>query len=266
MIDYFGTKFQKAKHQINSILPKPEITKNSIYVILIAALSLVCIRYLKTFADFLAFLEFLQLTTWKESLIQFRSEIHDYQLFDLCYWALCRFFFYLVIPILFIKLLLKKKLSDFGWRRSGDFNKTIKIFFLFFAFMLPLVYMVSTQSSFLNKYPFYHPISQEYLWPNLVLWEILYFIQFVALEFFFRGFIVHGFKKEIGDYSVLIMVIPYCMIHFQKPFLETIGAIFAGFILGYLSLRKNSIGTGIALHFSIAISIDIFALYHQGMI
>jgi membrane protease YdiL (CAAX protease family) len=77
---------------------------------------------------------------------------------------------------------------------------------------------------------------------------------------------VHGFKKEIGDYSVLIMVIPYCMIHFQKPFLETIGAIFAGFILGYLSLRKNSIGTGIALHFAVAVSMDIFALYHQGFI
>jgi len=266
MIDYSILKLQKAKNQFNSILPKPEITKNSISVILIAALSLVCIRYLKTFADLLAFLEYLHLTAWRDSLIQFRSEIQDYQLFDLCYWALCRFFFYLVIPMLIIKLVLKKKLSNFGWRRSGEFKKSLKIFFLFFAFMFPLVYMVSLQDSFLHKYPFYHPVSQSDLWPNLVIWELLYFIQFVALEFFFRGFIVHGFKKEIGDYSVLIMVIPYCMIHFQKPFLETIGAIFAGFILGYLSLRKNSIGTGIALHFAVAVSMDIFALYHQGLI
>ena len=266
MTDYSIKTFQKAKNQINSILQKPEITRNSVSVILIAALSLVCIRYLKTTTDLLAFLEYLQLTTWRDSLIQFRSEVQDYQLFDLCYWALCRFFFYLVIPILIIKLVLKKNLSEFGWRRSGEFKKTIKIFILFFAFMLPLVYMVSLQDSFIHKYPFYHPESQNDLWPNLIIWELLYFVQFVALEFFFRGFIVHGFKKEIGDYSVLIMVIPYCMIHFQKPFLETIGAIFAGFILGYLSLRKNSIGTGIALHFAVAVSMDIFALYHQGFI
>ena len=99
-----------------------------------------------------------------------------------------------------------------------------------------------------------------------IVWEIFYFLQFISLEFFFRGFLVHGLKKEIGDYSVLVMVIPYCMIHFQKPFLETIGAIFAGLILGYLSLRKNSIATGIALHFSVAITMDVFALYHLGYI
>ena len=46
----------------------------------------------------------------------------------------------------------------------------------------------------------------------------------------------------------------------------TIGAILAGVILGYLSLRKNSILTGVALHFSVAITMDIFALYHLGLL
>ena len=87
-----------------------------------------------------------------------------------------------------------------------------------------------------------------------------------SAQFFFRGFMVHGTKHELGDYSVLFMVIPYCMIHFQKPFLETIGAIFAGIILGYISLRKGSIYTGIALHFSVAIIMDAFALYHLGFL
>ena len=132
--------------------------------------------------------------------------------------------------------------------------------------MLPLVYLVSTQDSFLIKYPFYRPATANDIYPNLIIWELFYFIQFVSLEFFFRGFIVHGLKDEIGDYSVLFMVIPYCMIHFQKPFLETIGAIFAGLILGYLSLRKKSIFTGVALHFSVAIAMDVFALYHLGFL
>ena len=49
-------------------------------------------------------------------------------------------------------------------------------------------------------------------------------------------------------------------------FLETIGAVFAGLILGYLSLRKGSIFTGIALHFSVAITMDVLALYHLGFL
>ena len=88
-------------------------------------------------------------------------------------------------------------------------------------FRAPLVFWVSTQESFLIKYPFYRPSSEDHIYPNLFIWEIFYFLQFISLEFFFRGFLVHGLKKEIGDYSVLVMVIPYCMIHFQKPFLET---------------------------------------------
>ena len=168
--------------------------------------------------------------------------------------------------MLAIKYFLKKKISNFGWKMSNSLSTDVKIFIGFFCFMLPLVYFVSTQDSFLIKYPFYRPATANDIYPNLIIWELFYFIQFVSLEFFFRGFIVHGLKDEIGDYSVLLMVIPYCMIHFQKPFLETIGAIFAGLILGYLSLRKKSIFTGVALHFSVAIAMDVFALYHLGFL
>ncbi|MDG1841439.1 MAG: CPBP family intramembrane metalloprotease [Crocinitomicaceae bacterium] len=149
---------------------------------------------------------------------------------------------------------------------SKNFYKDLQIFFVFFLFMIPFVFLVSTQDSFLVKYPFYRLSSVNQIHSNFLIWEFFYFLQFVSLEFFFRGFMVHGLKKQIGDYSVLVMIIPYCMIHFQKPFLETIGAIFAGLILGYLSLRKESIFTGIALHFSVAVSMDIFALYHLELI
>ena len=74
---------------------------------------------------------------------------------------------------------------------------------------------------------------------------------------------VHSLKKQFGFYSVFIMMIPYCMIHFVKPFPETVGAIFAGIILGALSLKSNSIWLGVLLHFSVALSMDITSLMHQ---
>jgi membrane protease YdiL (CAAX protease family) len=53
------------------------------------------------------------------------------------------------------------------------------------------------------------------------------------------------------------------MIHFGKPMPETLGAIFAGIILGVLSLKSNSIWLGVLLHFSVAIAMDCFALLHR---
>lgn len=249
-----------------SLAPKPNVSKKALVVIVLAALCLVFIRYLTGFEQFVSFLEIIHLESLGNYFTELRNNTSDKQLFDLIYWTTCRVFFYLIVPVLAIKIFMKKRISDFGWNLSDNLNRDLKIFTVFFFFMFPLVFWVSTQDSFLLKYPFYRPLTTEQIYPNLLIWELFYFLQFVSLEFFFRGFVVHGLKEEIGDYSVLVMIIPYCMIHFQKPFLETIGAIFAGVILGYLSLRKNSILTGVALHFSVAITMDVFALYHLGLI
>ena len=266
MINLIRKKLKVFQQILAELTKEVKVSKKALFVIALSALCLVFIRYLTSFNELILFLELVHLSSIGEYLTELRNDVQDKQLFDLIYWTICRVFFYLIIPILSIKLILNQKISDFGWRLSANFKKDLKIFFVFFGFMFPLVFWVSTQESFLVKYPFYRPSSEDHMYPNLFIWEIFYFLQFISLEFFFRGFLVHGLKKEIGDYSVLVMVIPYCMIHFQKPFLETIGAIFAGLILGYLSLRKNSIVTGIALHFSVAITMDVFALYHLGYI
>ena len=73
-----------------------------------------------------------------------------------------------------------------------------------------------------------------------------------------------GLKNRFGFYSIFIMTIPYCMIHFGKPMPETIGAIIAGLILGTLSMKSRSILLGVLIHYSIAISMDMCALWRKG--
>ncbi len=94
-----------------------------------------------------------------------------------------------------------------------------------------------------------------------MLYEAAYGAQFVALEFFFRGFLVHIPKRRFGALAVLVMVVPYCMIHFRKPLPETIGAILGGTVLGFASLRTGSIAGGILLHLGVAWGMDSLALW-----
>jgi uncharacterized protein len=129
--------------------------------------------------------------------------------------------------------------------------------------MVPIVFFVSGTSSFQQRYPIFQP-EKGHLLPVFIFWQLAYFTQFVAVEFFFRGFMLHGLKKRFGYFSIFIMTIPYCMVHFGKPFGETIAAIIAGIVLGTLSLKSRSIAMGVFIHYSVAITMDLMALWREG--
>lgn len=70
----------------------------------------------------------------------------------------------------------------------------------------------------------------------------------------------------MGSTAIFVMVVPYTMIHFTKPFPETLGAIVAGIVLGTLALRTRSIFGGVAIHTAAGWSMDFFALHQKNEI
>ena len=181
----------------------------------------------------------------------------------LLFWCLACILTYFIIPSLVIRGLLRERLSDYGLKLRGAFAG-FWIYGFLLAVMLPLVFLASADQHFQLMYPFYPVPSGEALWPNFWCWEIMYAFQFFALEFFFRGFIVHGTKHRFGVYAVFVMIVPYCMIHFQKPVQEAFASILAGVILGLMSLKTRSIWMGAVLHVSVALSMDFSALLRKG--
>ncbi|MER3631816.1 MAG: CPBP family intramembrane metalloprotease [Blastocatellia bacterium] len=184
----------------------------------------------------------------------------------LAWWVSVAMVFYFLIPALIIRFVWKRKLADFGLRMRAE-RDALPILSTCFAIMAPLVFLFSGTQSFAAKYPFVQISSGEpYFGPLLLYWELLYFLQFFGLEFFFRGFLVHSLKNTLGFYSVFVMTVPYCMIHFGKPAAETISAVIAGIFLGWLSLRNGGIWIGLALHCGVAFLMDLLALYNKGLL
>ncbi len=183
----------------------------------------------------------------------------------LTYWALSCFTVYFILPSLVIKLVFRERIRDYGVQLKGAF----KDWWLYVVLFLPVgvaVLIVSKDPHFQQTYPFYDLSPGESLWPYFWMWEALYFSQFFALEFFFRGFMVVGTRHRFGFYSVLVMMVPYCMIHFGKPMPETIGAIIAGTVLGSLALKSRSIWMGVAIHASVALAMDFAAMWREGQL
>ena len=183
------------------------------------------------------------------------------RLWQLHYWAGAHTILYLVIPALVVKFGFRERLSGYGLKFAGWY-KRMWVYIGAFGVVLPFVILLRGVPSFQRTYPFYKKAGES--WGDFFGWECAYILQFFALEFFFRGFMVHGLKHRFGYYSVFIMSVSYCMIHFGKPLPETLGAIIAGIFLGTLSLWTRSIWLGVLIHVSVAVSMDLAAMHYRG--
>lgn len=187
------------------------------------------------------------------------------QLGQLTWWACSAYTTYVLIPLLVIVFVLREKPTDYGLKLRGWYHGW-KLYLVFVAVMVPIVWVFSAEPRFQQSYPFYKVGAAADVGEAFVRWEILYALQFVALEFFFRGFLVHGTKHRFGAYSAFVMTVPYCMIHFGKPMPECVASIIAGVALGLVSLATRSVWLGAALHVSVAWGMDICALSRRGLI
>jgi membrane protease YdiL (CAAX protease family) len=233
---FYDTEKNALQHNSNELNKKFDF--KALYIIVIACLSLIFIEYIGIYPGYENLIKFFNFTGLKSLGLKLEyliTKSQDQRIYSLEYWVLIIFIFYFVLPALAIKFLLKDKLSNYGIT-GGKFYKDYKIYIVMLLVMVPLVWLFSKTEGFQARYPFYKLVAGESLWPKFWTWELLYLLQFFCVEFFFRGFLVHGLKKRFGFYSVLIMTIPYCMIHFGKPMPETIAAIIAGIVLGTLSL------------------------------
>lgn len=177
------------------------------------------------------------------------------------YWSLACSTAYFVFPLATILFTKNLRLRDYGLRTQGLLSHAW-IYIVLYLMVLPAVIAVSYAPSFQHTYPFYHLAHRSFV--DLGLWWIFYGLQFFFLEFFFRGYLLHGTKQALGVYSIFVSSIPYCMIHYGKPMPETLGAIIAGVVLGTLSLRTMSIWSGFLIHISVAYSMDILSLWQKG--
>jgi membrane protease YdiL (CAAX protease family) len=175
------------------------------------------------------------------------------------WWSSWRFLGYVVLPVLVIFLMPGERVRDYFISFRGFFQK-LGIYLVLFLLVLPAVLMVAHTPSFLRTYPFYKLANRSAF--DLWMWECFYALQFLSLEFFFRGFMLRALAPRFGSSAILVMVVPYCMIHFGKPMPETFGAIVAGLVLGTLALRTRSIWGGVIIHVAVALTMDFTALGH----
>jgi hypothetical protein len=157
-----------------------------------------------------------------------------------------------LLPLLWWLCFDRKKEPLYGFSRRGF---ELRAYVLLLLLMVPLVAIASTQKDFLAYYPKFAGLLKEAdpaFLEKTLLFELFYGLDFIYIEFFFRGFMILALARFIGRDAILATAVFYCTIHFGKPAGETISSFFGGIILGVLALETRSILGGIMVHMGIA--------------
>jgi hypothetical protein len=164
-------------------------------------------------------------------------------------------FFIVFLPLIIFHFLREKQEKSIYGLQPKQFDA--KPYFLMLAIMLPMIIGASFHQSFLRQYPMYRDGgAHHYLgsgeWLTIGGYEIAYGLDFITVEYLFRGFFVIAMARFLDRGAVLLMAVLYCTLHFGKPMGEAISSVFGGYILGSIAFETRSIWGGVIVHMGIA--------------
>lgn len=177
-------------------------------------------------------------------------------------WQFFIFFFLMFcLPVIFVKLILKKNLRELGLS-GGDWKFGLKLILITIPLIIvPLIFFASSMGDLQQEYPLSKAIIHRH--KLILIYEVAYvLLYYLAWEFYFRGFLLFGLKDKFGETpAVLIQTISSCLIHIGKPEGEIIGSIIVGILFGYIALRTKSIWYVFFMHASIGVLTDLFIIF-----
>lgn len=165
-----------------------------------------------------------------------------------------------IIPLLYIKLVMKKDLNEFGLG-VGDIKLGSKLLLLIPLVIMPAIYFTAKMPDVRSEYPLAKSLLENQT--HLLIYEIAYIVlYYIAWEFYFRGFVLFGLKDKFGAINaILIQTISSCLVHIDKPEGEIIGSILVGILFGIIALKTRSVWYVIMLHVAIGLLTDLFIIY-----
>lgn len=160
-----------------------------------------------------------------------------------------------VIPVLVLVVGFRNRPSEAGlglgdWRFSG----------LLALLYLPLVvvgtWVLSSRPDFQGVYPHYGAAASD--WRLFWAFEGLFLFYWFGWEYLWRGFVLFGTQRALGLWAVLVQMLPFAVMHAEKPWPEALLSIAGGIALGALCLRARSFWIAVPIHWAQMFFLDLF--------
>ncbi len=157
-------------------------------------------------------------------------------------------FYYMVLPVLVILFLLKDNPLHYGFG-LGDYMVWLKYVVVTIIVSVPLLLVASR---FSQVYKYYGKGLDYYEFITLTVPTLL------AWEYLLRGFLLFGLKERFDKASIIIQMVPFVLLHFGKPEIETLSCIITGLWFGWIAYRGKSFWPAFIIHTFINFIISVF--------
>ncbi|MEE8044198.1 MAG: CPBP family intramembrane glutamic endopeptidase [Thermodesulfobacteriota bacterium] len=176
--------------------------------------------------------------------------LHSYREIE-NFW-ISSFIYFGIFPVLTILIFLRKNPLDFGLR-LGNYRLWLPYVLIFLAIAIPILYFTSDMSSVQG----YYRSGRNF---DLLKYALQMGVYMLGWEFLFRGFMLFGLKEKFKEGSIIIQMIPFVLLHFGKPEIETISTIFTGLLWGYICYRGKSFWPAYIMHIVVNVANKVFVV------
>ena len=179
---------------------------------------------------------------------------------SISYMFITAFFLMGILPLAVIRCMFHESPKNFGLA-VGDWRLGLPAVALLIMLISALLLFPASQTAEMRSfYPFDKDAADSIVsFLRLEFFRAAFF--YTAWEFFFRGFLLFGLRKALGDWeAILIQTISSSLWHIGMPTGEILGSIAGGIMFGVLALRTRSILWVFLLHSLIGVIMDVFII------
>ena len=150
-----------------------------------------------------------------------------------------------VVPVAILTLGFKRKPREIGLG-LGDWRLAGVIALVYCAGAVVATWVLSDGAGFQAQYP--HLVEAERSWRVFLIYEALFIFYWIGWEYLWRGFVLFGTAPAFGAGAIVVQMVPFALLHADKPVAEAYLSILGGLALGALVWRCRSFWIAVPIH------------------
>ena len=150
-----------------------------------------------------------------------------------------------VVPAAALLLLFRRHPAEIGLG-AGDWQFGLLLAGVYLPPVVAGTWILSNDLAFQAGYPHYQPAAQD--WTLFAVYEGLFLLYWVGWEYLWRGFVLFGTAPTFGYHAIFVQMVPFALLHLDKPPAEMLLSIAGGLALGALVWRCRSFWIAVPIH------------------